>query len=65
MQWSKLKNKVQSFLCDSMKNRVEMFLTWYKGAGSPDRARGAVLGDKKIAFEANTDKWIICINTVV
>jgi hypothetical protein len=58
MQWSKLKNNVENFLCDSLKNRVEIYSTWYKKSGSPDRARGTILVDKKIVFEANTDKWI-------
>lgn len=58
MQWSKLKNQVESYFCDSLKGRVELFTTWYKNGGSPERARGAILVDKNEIFEANTDKWI-------
>ena len=58
MQWSKLKSRVESFFCDPLKGRVEMFTTWYKYSGSPERARGAILVDKNEVFEVNTDKWI-------
>ena len=58
MQWSKLKSHVESFFCDSLKGRVELFTTWYKCGGSPERARGAILVDKKEIFHVDTDKWI-------
>lgn len=58
MQWSKLKSHVERFFCESIKGRVELFTTWYKCGGSPERARGAIIVDKKEIFQANTDKWI-------
>ncbi|MDR3596657.1 hypothetical protein [Clostridium sp.] len=58
MQWNKLKSQVESFFCDSLKVRVELFTTWYKCGGSPERARGAILVDKNEIFEVNTDRWI-------
>jgi hypothetical protein len=58
MQWSKLKKNVESFLCESLKERVELFTTWYKDGGSPGRACGMILVDKKEVFTANTDQWI-------
>ncbi len=61
MQWSKLKSQVESFVCDSLKGRVELFTTWYKNSGSPQRARGAILIDKKEIIEFNTDKWIVMV----
>ena len=58
MQWSKLKKNVESFLCESLKERVELFTTWYKDGGSPGRACGMILVDKKEVFTANTNQWI-------
>jgi len=58
VQWSKLKKNVESFLCESLKERVELFTTWYKDGGSPERACGVILVDKKEVFTANTDQWI-------
>jgi hypothetical protein len=58
MQWSKLKARVESFICEELQSRVSLFNTWYKNGGSPARGRGAVLLDKVIIFEADTDKWL-------
>ena len=44
MQWSKLKGQVESFFCGSLKERIELFTTWYKCGGSQEWARGSILG---------------------
>lgn len=58
MHWSKIKKKVERCLCETLKERVELFTTWYKDGGSPGRARGVILVDKREVFTANTDLWI-------
>jgi hypothetical protein len=58
MQWSKIKSSAESFICDSLKGRIEFFSTWYRNSGKDHIGRATILLDKKEIFEADTWKRI-------
>jgi hypothetical protein len=58
MQWSKIKSRAESFICDSLKDRIEFFSTWYRNSGKDHIGRATILLDKKEIFEADTWKRI-------
>jgi hypothetical protein len=58
MQWSKIKTRAESFICDSLKGRIEFFSTWYRNSGNDKIGRATILLDKKEIFEADTWKKI-------
>jgi hypothetical protein len=58
MQWSKIKSRAESFICDSLKGRIEFFSTWYRSSGKDHIGRATILLDKKEIFEADTWKRI-------
>jgi hypothetical protein len=58
MQWSKIKSRAESFICDSLKGRIEFFSTWYRDSGKDHIGRATILLDKKEVFEADTWKRI-------
>lgn len=59
MQWSKIKTKAESFICERLKDRVKYFSTWYRSSDRDHIGRGVVLVDKKEVFEADTWKYIL------
>jgi hypothetical protein len=58
MQWSKIKSRAESFICDSLKGRIEFFSTWYRNSGKDHIGRATILLDKNEIFEADTWKRI-------
>ena len=52
MQWSKRKKKVEAFFCNSIKGRVELRSTHYRGAHD-EEGRGYITYDK-------TEIWSMC-----
>jgi hypothetical protein len=59
MQWSKIKSRAESFICDSLKGKIEFFSTWYRNSGKDHIGRATILLDKKEIFEADTWKRIL------
>jgi hypothetical protein len=58
MQWSKIKSRAESFICDSLNGRIEYFSTWYRNSGKDHIGRATILLDNKEIFEADTWKSI-------
>ncbi|MGX9416164.1 SF0329 family protein [Vibrio sp. WJH972] len=52
MQWSKRKKKVEEFFCESVKGRVELRSTHYRGS-QDEQGRGYITFDK-------TEIWSMC-----
>jgi hypothetical protein len=58
MQWSKLKSMIEERFCQSLKNRVKIYSTRYRGTHDKE-GKGWIVVDKKEIFDACTMKWMI------
>ncbi len=63
MQWSKLKKRIEERICDSLKGRVEIHSTRYRGTHD-DEGRSWITIDKKDVFSACTMKWMVEFHSV-
>ncbi|KNY27592.1 SF0329 family protein [Pseudobacteroides cellulosolvens] len=57
-RWSKWKKKIEEFICEDLKDRVEFYATVYRGTHD-QRGKVWIELDKKVIFEANTLEWEI------
>ncbi len=58
MQWSKLKKKVESLFCDSLKDRIKVYLTIYRKAHDEGSHFWIEL-DKETIFDASELRWMV------
>ncbi|WP_456300828.1 hypothetical protein [Vallitalea guaymasensis] len=48
----KLKKKIEELTCNSLKNRITLFSTWYHKGGSQQRGRASIVLDGIEIYEA-------------
>jgi len=55
-RWSKWKKRIEEFICDDLKDRVDIHATVYRKTHD-QLGKVWIELDKKVIFEANTLEW--------
>ena len=59
MQWSKLKTTVESFLCENLKGRVQIYATVYRKLHDGPSRVWITFDKKEIVSSADTTYWLL------
>lgn len=57
--WSQMKRKLESFICDSLKDRVSYFMTMYRGVHDQE-GRACIIVDGKEVLNCCQTAWEVC-----
>lgn len=56
--WSQMKRKLESFICDSLKDRVSYFMTMYRGVHDQE-GRACIIVDEKEVLNCCETAWAV------